>query len=135
MAAVAVVIGAGFGGLLRWLLALAFQSGQGALPWGTLVANLLGGLLIGMGLHVLGDANPLGLDPARAAQMRLLCITGFLGGLTTFSTFSSEVVAYLMDGRWGLAALWALIHLLGSLALTALGLALSRWWIPASTIS
>lgn len=136
VAALAVVVGAGLGGLLRWLLALVLHQGPGAwLPWGTLAANLLGGLLVGVALHLLGEANPLGLDPQRVVYWRLLCVTGFLGGLTTFSTFSSEVVSLMLQGRWGMAGAWAAAHLAGSLLLTAAGLALSRLLLSGRILS
>ena len=90
------------------------------LPLGTLAANLLGGLLVGFAVAWLGR-HP-GLPP----ELRLFVITGFLGGLTTFSTFSAEVVNLLARGElaWGLAAAGA--HLAGSLALTAGGMALAH---------
>lgn len=115
LAAFAVFIGAGFGALLRWLLAL-WLNGPGAMPLGTLAANLLGAYLIGLALGVF-QAMPQ-LDPV----WRLVLVTGFLGGLTTFSTFSAEVVAHLMQGRMGAALALAGLHLAGSLTLTWLGL-------------
>ncbi len=90
------------------------------LPLGTLAANLLGGLLVGVA--VAWFARHPGVTP----ELRLFLITGFLGGLTTFSTFSAEVVNLLARGQyaWGLAAAGS--HLLGSLALTAAGIALAN---------
>jgi CrcB protein len=86
------------------------------IPWGTLAANLIGGYLVGVAVGVF-NALPQ-LDPA----WRLLLITGFLGGLTTFSSFSAEVVAFLNEGRLGLALGTALAHVTGSLLLTLAGL-------------
>lgn len=86
------------------------------MPWGTLAANLIGGYLVGVAVGAF-QAMPQ-LDPG----WRLLLVTGFLGGLTTFSSFSAEVVAMLMDNRLLLALGTALLHLAGSLILTWLGL-------------
>jgi CrcB protein len=111
-----VFIGAGLGALLRWFLGSRLNPLFPTLPLGTLAANLLGGLLIG--LAVAWFARHPGLAP----EARLLIITGFLGGLTTFSTFSAEVVNLLARGEylWGLGAIMA--HLTGSLVMTAVGM-------------
>ncbi|ANY17074.1 fluoride efflux transporter CrcB [Bordetella pseudohinzii] len=108
-------LGAAAGAWLRWLLGLRFNSG--GWPWGTLAANLGGGYLIGLVLGLVA------LHPEWPAWIRLAAVTGFLGGLTTFSTFSAEVVQYLERGQFGPAAGYALASLAGSLCLTALGLA------------
>lgn len=113
--ALAICAGASIGALARWGLGLWLSPG-GLLPWGTLAANLLGGYLVGVVIATL-QAQPQ-LDPV----WRLLLITGFLGGLTTFSSFSAEVVDFLMTGRYGLALLTAGLHVLGSLGMTVLGL-------------
>jgi CrcB protein len=120
LAASAVFAGAGMGALLRWALGIRLNPIFPALPLGTLAANLLGGLLIGLAVAWL--SRHAYLPP----EIRLFLITGFLGGLTTFSTFSAEVVDQLARGEylWGLAT--AAAHLCGSLALTALGLALAH---------
>jgi CrcB protein len=119
LAAVAVFLGAGLGALLRWVFGLRLNPLFPPIPLGTLAANLLGGLLVGLLLAWL-NRHP-GLPP----ELRLFAITGFLGGLTTFSTFSAEVVTLLGRGEylWGLTA--AAAHLLGSLILTALGMGLA----------
>jgi CrcB protein len=119
---IAICIGASIGALARWGLSLWLTPG-GLLPWGTLAANLIGGYLIGVAI-ALFQAMPQ-LDPL----WRLLLITGFLGGLTTFSSFSAEVVEFLMAGRYTLALLTAGLHVLGSLAMTVLGLKSLAWWL------
>jgi len=111
----AICIGASFGALARWGLGLWLNTG-GPVPYGTLAANLIGGYLVGVAVGVF-QAMPQ-LDPV----WRLLLITGFLGGLTTFSSFSAEVVALLLDGRPLLALGTSMLHLGGSLMLTWLGI-------------
>ncbi|AQV94518.1 fluoride ion transporter CrcB [Cupriavidus necator] len=113
---VAVGVGAAAGAWLRWGFAVLWNAINPALPYGTLAANLLGGYLIGLAVGFF-DTHA-GLPP----EWRLLAITGFLGGLTTFSTFSSEVLANLIAGDYGWAAMHLLLHLGGSLLLTAFGL-------------
>ena len=87
----------------------------GVLPWGTLAVNLIGGYLIGIAIGVFNGLPD--IDPA----WRLMVITGFLGTLTTFSSFSAEIVGMLMNGRLGLALATLMLHLGGSLCLTWLG--------------
>ena len=106
----------------RWGLGLWLSPG-GLIPWGTLAANLLGGYLIGICLAVF-ESMPQ-IDPV----WRLLLITGFLGGLTTFSTFSAEVVTYLLQERYGLAAFTALLHVTGSLLMTVAGIRSATFFI------
>ncbi len=112
----AISVGAAVGALARWQLGLWLSTPGAWLPWGTLAANLVGGYLIGVAVGVF-QAWP-GLDPV----WRLLLGTGFLGGLTTFSAFSAEVVGFLTEGRLGLALVTALLHVSGSLLMTWLGL-------------
>jgi CrcB protein len=116
----AVSLGASVGALARWQLGLWLSPG-GWIAWGTLVANLVGGYLIGVAMGVF-QALP-GLDPL----WKLLLVTGFLGGLTTFSAFSAEVVNFLTQGRLGMALLTAMMHVSGSLLLTWLGLKTVAW--------
>jgi len=120
----AICLGASVGALSRWGLALWLTPG-GVIPWGTLAANLIGGYLIGVAVAVL-QAMPQ-LDPV----WRLLLVTGFLGGLTTFSTFSAEVVLYLLEARYGLAVAVALVHVLGSLLMTLAGIKSAAFFIAA----
>lgn len=116
-----VCAGASLGALLRWLLAGRLNPLFPAVPLGTLAANLAGGYLIGVAVAVFTHA------PELSPQARLFVVTGFLGGLTTFSTFSAEVVTQLQQGHTATALATALAHLLGSFALTALGIATVSW--------
>ncbi|WP_029525280.1 fluoride efflux transporter CrcB [Polaromonas glacialis] len=118
----AICIGASAGALSRWGLGLWLSPG-GLIPWGTLAANLLGGYLVGVAVAVLQSMPQ--IDPV----WRLLLVTGFLGGLTTFSTFSAEVVAYLLEARYGLAAFTALLHVMGSLLMTVAGIKSAAFFI------
>jgi fluoride exporter len=108
--------GASLGALARWRLSLWLNTGTHWLPMGTLAANLLGGWLIGL-LVAIFQAQP-EIDPV----WRLALVTGFLGALTTFSTFSMETVQLLQADRIGQALSLTALHLLGSLALTWVGL-------------
>ena len=121
-AVLAICAGACVGALARWQLGLMLNTG-GLLPWGTVAANLGGGYLIGIGVAVF-QALP-DLDPA----WRLALVTGFLGALTTFSTFSAEVVDMLMQQRYALALGTAALHLLGSLLLTIAGIKTASFFI------
>ena len=114
-------VGASLGALARWQLALWLNTGGTWVPLGTLAANLAGGWLIGLLVGVF-QALP-HLDPA----WRLALVTGFLGALTTFSTFSAETVQLLQSERFGQALALAAMHLAGSLALTWVGLRMARW--------
>lgn len=118
-------VGASLGAIARWQLSLWLNTGTHWLPWGTLTANLAGGWLIGL-LVALFQAQP-GLDPV----WRLALITGFLGALTTFSTFSIETVQLLQAGRLVQAGALSAMHLLGSLVLTWAGLRCGEWWLRA----
>jgi len=109
-------LGASLGALARWQLSLWLNTGTHWLPVGTLTANLLGGWLIGL-LVAIFQAQP-GIDPL----WRLALVTGFLGALTTFSTFSMETVQLLQSDRAGQALALATLHLAGSLVLTWVGL-------------
>lgn len=115
----AICLGACAGALLRWRLGLWLSPG-GLIPWGTLAANLIGGYLVGLCVGVF-QALPQ-LDPV----WRLALVTGFLGALTTFSSFSAEVVALLQQQRYALALGTTTLHLGGSLLLTVLGLQTAR---------
>lgn len=112
----AIGIGAMLGAWLRWGLGLWLNPLFATVPLGTLAANMLGGYLVGAAVTVF-HIN-LELPP----EWRLFAITGFLGGLTTFSTFSAEVVALVQHGRYAWAVGAASMHLFGSLAMTGLGI-------------
>lgn len=124
----AICMGACVGALARWQLGLWLNPVATAgtvLPWGTVAANLIGGYLIGVCVAVF-QAMPQ-LDPV----WRLALVTGFLGALTTFSSFSAEVVAMLGQQRYALALGTAALHLLGSLLLTIAGLRSATFFIAA----
>ncbi|MBV7540699.1 fluoride efflux transporter CrcB [Acidovorax sp. sic0104] len=116
LAVVAICIGASVGALARWRLGMWLNTAGALLPWGTLAANLIGGYLVGVCVAVF-QAMPQ-LDPV----WRLALVTGFLGGLTTFSSFSAEVVGMLVQQRYLLALGTTAVHLFGSLTLTVLGM-------------
>ncbi len=111
----AVAIGAAIGGLARWLAGLWLNAQWAGFPLGTLLVNCVGGLLIGLALAWL-ERTPNEL-------LRLLLVTGFLGGLTTFSSFSGESLLLLHRGQFALALAHTGAHLFGSLACAALGYA------------
>jgi CrcB protein len=117
----AVGIGAALGAWLRWGLGLWLNPALPELPLGTLTANLIGGYLVGLALAFFIQY------PSLSPEWRLLIITGFLGGLTTFSTFSAETVTLLLRGQyaWGAGVIAA--HLGGSLLMTVLGIQTFKW--------
>ena len=108
----AVGVGAAFGAWARWLLGTFLNALYPSLPPGTLVANLIGGYLVGLAVAYFAS------HPGVSPEWRLFVITGFLGGLTTFSTFSAENVALLQDARIGAAITHGAMHLAGSLVAT-----------------
>lgn len=113
----AISLGAALGALLRWILGTKLNSLFPTLPPGTLAANMIGGYIIGVAVAYFAQA------PNIAPEWRLLIITGFCGGLTTFSTFSAEVVTLLQRDQliWAMVAI--AVHVTGSLAMTLAGLA------------
>jgi CrcB protein len=116
----AVFVGAGFGACLRFLLNESLNHRWALMPLGTLAANLLGGYLVGVAIAVLATRSEF------SPLWRALLVTGFMGGLTTFSAFSVEVVNAFARGEPMAALATASLHLFGSLALTALGIATVR---------
>jgi CrcB protein len=117
----AIGLGGGLGALLRWWLGLTLNAYFPTIPPGTLAANLIGGYVVGMAVAFFATYSAL------APEWRLFVITGFCGGLTTFSTFSAEVVTLMQQGR----ALWALgaagAHLIGSIVMTFAGIGTVVW--------
>ena len=118
---VAVGIGAACGAWLRWLLGYWQNPVFPTVPMGTLAANLVGGYLIGIAVAYFGEHAGL------PAEIRLFIITGFLGGLTTFSTFSAETVALLARAQYLWASILISAHLAGSIAMTILGILTIKW--------
>jgi CrcB protein len=117
---VAVGLGAALGAWLRWGLATWLNPRAPSFPLGTLAANLIGGYLVGVAVAYFASRHAL------PPEARLFAVTGFLGGLTTFSTFSAEVVELLLRGDYAAGGLLALTHLAGSLLLTVAGFATFR---------
>ncbi|MDX8378557.1 MAG: fluoride efflux transporter CrcB [Gallionella sp.] len=118
----AIGVGAACGACLRWGLGLWLNPVLPQLPIGTLTANMLGGYLIGLAMAFFMQ------HPSLHAEWRLLIITGFLGGLTTFSTFSVETVTLLLRGQylWGVGIISA--HLGGTLLMTVLGIQMFKYF-------
>ena len=120
---VAVGIGAALGAIVRWVLGLALNHAGATLPWGTLLANGAGAFLIGVLLAFLLQWSTV------PEWLRLFLVTGFLGGLTTFSTFSAESFGLLQRGEWGWAFAYMFLSLAGCLGLTALGFYAAQRWL------
>ena len=112
----AIFFGAGIGALLRAGFNLLTVSAGSVIPLGTLLANMVGGYLVGIAVAFFGS------NPNVSPEWKLFVITGFLGGLTTFSSFSAEVVSLMQRGEFTWAIGTALLHLVGSLVLTFLGI-------------
>jgi CrcB protein len=117
----AVCVGASAGALLRWWLGAYLNSLLPAIPPGTLAANLIGAYVVGLAIALFATY------PAISPEWRLLIITGFCGGLTTFSTFSAELVTLLQQGRGLVAAGAAAAHLVGSVGMTFAGIGTVLW--------
>ena len=117
----AVAVGGVLGCLMRWFLALVLNRYFPAIPPGTLAANLIGCYIIGIAIAVFAA------NPAIPLEWRLFVTTGFCGGLTTFSTFSAEIVTLMQTGRmaWAMGAI--AMHLIGSLLMTFAGIATITW--------
>lgn len=115
LSVVAVSVGAVIGANLRWALSLWLSASYHAIPWGTLVANLSGGWLVGLLMGFFTHSSAL------APEWRLFAVTGLCGALTTFSAFSLEMFAALQEGKWAMALTGILAHVLGTILMTALG--------------
>jgi CrcB protein len=112
--------GAALGAWLRWGLGIALNPIFPTLPLGTLVANLLGGLLMGLVLELVTRHTTM------TPEVRLFATTGFLGGLTTFSTFSAEIATLLSRKEWLWGTIGVVAHVAGSVALTLAGIVAMR---------
>jgi CrcB protein len=112
----AVGIGAALGALLRWQLSERLNRLFSEIPPGTLAANIIGGYIVGLALAFFAQREDL------PVEWRLLIVTGFCGGLTTFSTFSNEIVSLLQQGRFGMAASGIALHVTSSLIATLAGI-------------
>ncbi len=117
----AISLGAAFGACLRWGLSEALNRRFPDLPLGTLSANLIGAYIVGLAVAFISS------HPDLSPEWRLLIVTGFCGGLTTFSTFSVEVTTHLQSGRFAAASGVIAAHLFGSLLLTLAGFATVNW--------
>ena len=118
----AVMLGGSLGAVLRWGLSVTLNHRWSSMPLGTWLANLLGGFLVGVA--VAWFSKHADMDPA----WRLFVITGLLGGLTTFSSFSAEVVSMLQNERYQWALTTVALHVLGSLLMTVVGIRLVESW-------
>lgn len=115
LSVVSVSAGAVCGALLRWTIGMRTGALESTVPAGTLFSNLLGAYLIGVSIAALAAL------PDVSPQWRLFIITGFLGSLTTFSSFSVDIFELLQGGRWSWALLGTVAHVLGSIILTFIG--------------
>ncbi|MDE1922066.1 MAG: fluoride efflux transporter CrcB [Gammaproteobacteria bacterium] len=118
----AIGVGAALGALLRWWLGLALNASFPSIPPGTLAANWIGAYVIGVAIAFFAQA------PSLSPEWRLFIITGFCGGLTTFSTFSAEISTLVQEGRFAVVAGSVVLHVAGSVSLTLLGIASWRWF-------
>ncbi|MFT4020292.1 MAG: fluoride efflux transporter CrcB [Acinetobacter sp.] len=112
----AIAFGSILGGWLRWWVGLKLNSIYPAIPLGTVAVNLVGGFIIGFAIAFFAQSQ-------LSSNYKLFVITGFCGGLTTFSTFSAEIVALLQTGRFSTAVLAITIHVVGALLCTIVGMA------------
>jgi CrcB protein len=121
LAAIAVGLGGAIGALARWVLSARLNALFPSIPPGTLAANIIGGYIVGVAIAFFAAR------PDISPEWRLFIITGFCGGLTTFSTFSAEVVMLLQQGDLAKTAAAIGLHVVGSLAATILGIASFTW--------
>lgn len=118
----AIALGSTIGGLLRWGLGLKLNNLLPDMPPGTLVANLIAGYIVGVAIAFFAHM------PNLSPEWRLLVITGFCGGLSTFSTFSAEIVSLLQRGLYSWAMSAIAVHVAGSLIMTLAGIATVTWF-------
>lgn len=114
-ALLSIALGSVLGGWLRWLIGLKLNSLHPHIPFGTVTVNLVGGFIIGFAIAFFAQSE-------LNANYKLFVVTGFCGGLTTFSTFSVEVVTLLQAGRFSMAMLLISVHVIGALICTFLGM-------------
>ena len=117
----AISVGAAVGAVLRWALGLQFNGLFPDIPPGTVLANYIGAYIIGVAIAYFATA------PEISSEWQLLIITGFCGGLTTFSTFSAEIVSLLQQGRAATAGGAVAVHVIGSVVMTFLGIGSFAW--------
>ena len=118
---VAISLGASLGAILRWVLGMRLNGLYPPIPMGTLASNMIGGYVVGVAVAYFA------MRPDMPREWKLFVITGFCGGLTTFSTFSAEVVDLLQQGAFGAGISTIALHVAGSLCMTLLGLATWQW--------
>ncbi len=116
----AIAVGSSVGAWIRWFLGLKLNAIYPNIPLGTVAVNLIGGFIIGFAIAFFAQSQ---LSP----NLKLLIVTGFCGGLTTFSTFSFEVMSLLQEGKLALSGLTIAIHVIGAVAFTIMGMALYQW--------
>ncbi|MBP6191203.1 MAG: fluoride efflux transporter CrcB [Acinetobacter sp.] len=122
---ISIALGSVLGAWLRWFFGLKLNPIFPNIPLGTVVVNLVGGFIIGFAIAYFAQSS---LSP----NYKLFVITGFCGALTTFSTFSAEIILLLQQGKWDYAVLSIVLHVLGSLLCTILGMGLYQWWIATA---
>jgi len=117
---ISIALGSILGAWLRWLIGLKLNSIFPAIPLGTVTVNFIGGFIIGFAISYFSQS-------ALSPNYKLFVITGFCGALTTFSTFSAEIIALLQQGKLSYAVAAIVIHVIGSLVFTLIGMSLHQW--------
>lgn len=117
---ISIALGSILGAWLRWLIGLKLNPIFPAIPLGTVTVNFIGGFIIGFAISYFSQS-------ALSPNYKLFVITGFCGALTTFSTFSAEIIALLQQGKLSYAVAAIIIHVIGSLVFTLIGMSLHQW--------
>ena len=117
---ISIALGSILGAWLRWLIGLKLNPIFPAIPLGTVTVNFIGGFIIGFAISYFSQS-------ALSPNYKLFVITGFCGALTTFSTFSAEIIALLQQGKLSYAVAAIVIHVIGSLVFTLIGMSLHQW--------
>ena len=117
---ISIALGSILGAWLRWLIGLKLNPIFPAIPLGTVTVNFIGGFIIGFAISYFSQS-------ALSPNYKLFVITGFCGALTTFSTFSAEIIALLQQGKLSYAVAAIVIHVIGSLVFTMIGMSLHQW--------